>query len=57
MFKNFLLISFVFSLMLNMAYSKDLQGRSTHQIHYVEMDDKINLEVIDGGEKIKLWCF
>ena len=57
MFKNFLLISVVFSLMLNMAYSKDLQGRSTHQIHYVEMDDKINLEVIDWGGENKALVF
>lgn len=51
MFKNVLLITVAFSLILNIAYSMELQGGNTHQIHFVEMEDKIKLEVIDWGGK------
>ncbi len=51
MFKIVLLISVVFSLMLNIAHSMNIEGENAHEIHFVEMEDTIKLEVIDWGGK------
>ena len=51
MIKNIILLASIFTLALNTANSTEWQDTTPHKIHYVEMDDKIKLEVVDwGGE-------
>lgn len=38
-------------LLLNTANSSEWLDKSSHKIHYVQMDDKIKLEVVDWGGK------
>jgi len=49
--KKLSLIAYLCILVLNTANSTEWQDTTTHKIHYVEMDDKVKLEVVDwGGE-------
>ncbi len=57
MFKPMLFITILCSFFISIAHSKDLHMKQTHQIHYVEMDDKIKLEVIDWGGKQQTLVF
>ena len=51
MIKNILLLAFFYTVVLNTAKSTEWQDTTPHKIYYVEMDDKIKLEVVDwGGE-------
>ena len=51
MIKNTLVLAYVFILVINAAYANEWLDTTAHNIHYVEMDDKIKLEVVDwGGE-------
>ena len=51
MIKNILVLAFVCTLILNTAHSTEWQDTTPHKIYYVEMDDKIKLEVVDWGGK------
>ncbi len=49
--KKLSLLAYLCILVLNTAHSNEWIDKSPHEIHYVEMDDKIKLEVVDwGGE-------
>jgi pimeloyl-ACP methyl ester carboxylesterase len=51
MIKNILLFACICTLVFNTAYSQEWVDTTQHKIHYVEMDDKIKLEVVDWGGK------
>jgi hypothetical protein len=49
--KTLSLLVYLCILVLSTAHSKEWLDKTPHEIHYVEMDDKIKLEVVDwGGE-------
>jgi len=49
--KNLSLLAYVCLFILSTAHASEWLDISPHEIHYVEMDDKIKLEVVDwGGE-------
>jgi len=51
MVKIFLLLVSICALALNTANSSEWKDITPHKIHFVEMDDKVTLEVVDwGGE-------
>ncbi|KGJ95196.1 alpha/beta fold hydrolase [Colwellia psychrerythraea] len=51
MIKNILVLAYICTLVINAAYASDWVDTTPHKVHYVEMDDKIKLEVVDwGGE-------
>lgn len=49
MIKTFLLLVSLCTLLLNTAHSSEWPDTKPHKVHYVEMDDKIKLEVVDWG--------
>ncbi|MBL4631819.1 MAG: alpha/beta hydrolase [Paraglaciecola sp.] len=51
MIRNILILAFIFTLVLNTAHSSDWIDTTSHKIHYLEMDDKVKLEVVDWGGK------
>jgi len=49
--KKLSLLTYLCILVLNTAHSSEWIDKTPHEIHYVKMDDKIKLEVVDwGGE-------
>ncbi len=55
MIKSILVLSYIFSLVFNIAYSSEWGDTTPHKVHYVAMEDKIKLEVVDwGGEGVPI---
>jgi pimeloyl-ACP methyl ester carboxylesterase len=51
MIKQILVLAYIFTLVISAAYASEWEDTTPHKIHYVEMDDKIKLEVVDWGGK------